>query len=114
VASPFKSAYVAAKHGLVGLTKTIALETADVDITINTLCPSYVKTPLVEKQISDQARLRGLSEAAVIGEIMLKPMPKGVFIGLDELAGITTFLLSRAARNITGQTIVIDGGWTAQ
>jgi 3-hydroxybutyrate dehydrogenase len=114
VASPFKSAYVAAKHGLVGLSRVIALETADVDITINTLCPSYVKTPLVERQIADQARLRGISEAAVIGEIMLKPMPKGVFIGLDELAGITTFLVSRAARNITGQTIVVDGGWTAQ
>jgi 3-hydroxybutyrate dehydrogenase len=114
VASPFKSAYIAAKHGLVGFTRGIALETADVDITINTLCPSYVKTPLVEKQIADQARLRGISEAAVIDEIMLKPMPKGVFIGLDELAGIVTFLVSRAARNITGQTIVIDGGWTAQ
>jgi 3-hydroxybutyrate dehydrogenase len=114
VGSPYKSAYVAAKHGLVGLTKVIALETADVDITINTICPSYVKTPLVDKQIADQARIGGIPESTVINQIMLKPMPKGVFIGYDELAGITAFLVSRAARNITGQTIVIDGGWTAQ
>jgi 3-hydroxybutyrate dehydrogenase len=114
VASPFKSAYVAAKHGLVGLTKTIALETADVDITANTICPSYVKTPLVDKQIADQAAVRGIPESQVIRDVMLKPMPKGVFIGIDELAGITTFLASEVARNITGQTIVVDGGWTAQ
>jgi 3-hydroxybutyrate dehydrogenase len=114
VASPYKSAYVAAKHGLVGLTRTIALETADVDITINTVCPSYVKTPLVDKQIAAQAVTRGMPESQVIDEIMLKPMPKGVFIGIDELAGITTFLVSAAARNITGQLIVVDGGWTAQ
>jgi len=114
VASPNKSAYVAAKHGLLGLTKAIALETADTDITINTICPSYVKTPLVDKQIGDQARTRGIPEADVVREIMLKPMPKGVFIGIDELAGIATFLMSPAARNISGQAIVVDGGWTAQ
>ena len=114
VASPFKSAYVAAKHALVGFSKVIALETANTDITVNTLCPSYVKTPLVDKQIADQARIRGMPESEVISQIMLKPMPKGVFIGIDELAGVTTFLISAAARNITGQTIVIDGGWTAQ
>jgi 3-hydroxybutyrate dehydrogenase len=114
VASPFKSPYVAAKHGLLGLSKVIALETADVDITANTICPSYVKTPLVDQQITDQARTRGLPESEVIRQVMLKPMPKGVFIGFDELAGITTFLISPAARNITGQTIVVDGGWTAQ
>ena len=114
VASPFKSAYVAAKHGLVGFARAIALETADVDITVNTICPSYVRTPLVEKQIGDQARTHGIPESQVINEIMLKPMPKGVFIGIDELAGITAFLASPAARNITGQTIVVDGGWTAQ
>jgi 3-hydroxybutyrate dehydrogenase len=114
VASPYKSAYVAAKHGLLGLTRTIALETAAVDITINTICPSYVKTPLVEKQIGDQARTRGIPESEVVTEIMLKPMPKGAFIGIDELAGITAFLMSPAARNITGQAIVVDGGWTAQ
>jgi 3-hydroxybutyrate dehydrogenase len=114
VASPFKSAYVAAKHGLVGFSKVIALETADTDITINTVCPSYVKTPLVDKQITDQARTRGIPESEVVSQIMLKPMPKGVFIEMDELAGITAFLSSRAARNITGQTIVVDGGWTVQ
>ena len=105
---------MAAKHGLVGFSKVLALETADTDITINTVCPSYVKTPLVDKQIADQARTRGISEADVVSQVMLKPMPKGVFIGLDELAGITAFLTSPAARNITGQTIVVDGGWTVQ
>jgi 3-hydroxybutyrate dehydrogenase len=114
VASPYKSAYVAAKHGLVGFTRAIALETADTDITINTICPSYVKTPLVETQIAGQSRTRGIPEEAVVREVMLKPMPKGVFIGFDELAGITAFLASPTARNITGQTIVVDGGWTAQ
>jgi 3-hydroxybutyrate dehydrogenase len=114
VASPYKSAYVAAKHGLLGFTRAIALETAGVDVTINTICPSYVKTPLVDKQIADQARTRGIPESEVITEIMLKPMPKGVFIGIDELAGITAFLVSPVARNITGQAIVVDGGWTAQ
>jgi 3-hydroxybutyrate dehydrogenase len=114
VASPYKSAYVAAKHGLLGLTRTIALETAGTDITINTICPSYVKTPLVDTQISDQARTRGMPESEVITEIMLKPMPKGVFISIGELAGITGFLVSPAARNVTGQAIVVDGGWTAQ
>jgi 3-hydroxybutyrate dehydrogenase len=114
VASPNKSAYVAAKHGLIGFTRTIALETAGTDITINTICPSYVKTPLVDKQIADQARTRGIPESDVIKEIMLKPMPKGMFIGMDELAGITAFLMSPAARNLTGQAIVVDGGWTSQ
>ena len=114
VASPFKSAYVAAKHALVGFSKVIALETANTDITVNTLCPSYVKTPLVDEQIADQARIRGMPESEVISQIMLKPMPKGVFISIDELAGVTRFLVSAAARNITGQTIVIDGGWTVQ
>jgi 3-hydroxybutyrate dehydrogenase len=114
VASPYKSAYVAAKHGLLGLSKVIALETADTDITINTICPTYVKTPLVDKQIADQARTRGIPESQVVSEVMLKPMPKGVFIGFDELAGITAFLISPPARNITGHTIDVDGGWTIQ
>jgi 3-hydroxybutyrate dehydrogenase len=114
VASPFKSAYVAAKHGLIGFSKVIALETANTDITINTICPTYVKTPLVDRQIADQARTRGIPESQVVSDVMLKPMPKGVFIGFDELAGITAFLISPPARNITGHTITVDGGWTVQ
>lgn len=114
VASPFKSAYVAAKHGLIGFSKVIALETAGSDITINTICPTYVKTPLVDRQIADQARTRGIPESQVVSDVMLKPMPKGVFIGFDELAGITAFLISPPARNITGHTINVDGGWTVQ
>ena len=114
VASPYKSAYVAAKHGLLGFSKVLALETADTDITINTLCPTYVKTPLVNKQIADQARTRGIPESQVVSDVMLKPMPKGVFIEYDELAGTTAFLMSHAARNITGHTLEIDGGWTVQ
>jgi len=114
VASPFKSAYVAAKHGLIGFSKVVALETADTDITINTICPTYVRTPLVEQQIADQAKNHGISEDQVVENIMLKPMPKGVFISIEELAGITAFLMSSTARNITGQTITVDGGWTVQ
>jgi 3-hydroxybutyrate dehydrogenase len=114
VASPYKSAYVAAKHGLLGFSKVMALETAGTDITINTICPTYVKTPLVDKQIADQARTRGIPEAQVVSEVMLKPMPKGVFITFEELAGITAFLMSDHARNITGHTIDVDGGWTVQ
>jgi 3-hydroxybutyrate dehydrogenase len=114
VASPYKSAYVAAKHGLIGLAKTVALENADVDITINTICPAYVRTPLVEKQIAAQAREHGLSEDRVVKEIMLKPMPKGTFITIEEIAALAQYLMSHAARNVTAQAIAIDGGWTAQ
>ena len=114
VASPYKSAYVAAKHGLLGFSKVVALETAGADITINTICPTYVKTPLVDRQIADQARTRGIPEAQVVSEVMLKPMPKGVFITFEELAGIAAFLMSPAARNITGHSIDVDGGWTVQ
>lgn len=113
VASPYKSAYVAAKHGLAGFSKSIALETGDCDVTINTVCPSYVKTPLVDAQIDALAQTHQLTRGQVIEEIMLKPMPKGQFISLEELAGTVEFLLSPAARNITGQCITIDGGWTA-
>ena len=88
VASKFKSAYVAAKHGLIGFGKVLALETADTDITINTLCPTYVLTPLVEKQIADQARTHGIPESQVISDIMLKPMPKGVFISFDKIVNL--------------------------
>lgn len=114
VASRYKSAYVAAKHGLLGFSKVLALETASQNITVNTLCPAYVRTPLVDAQIAAQAAEHGISEASVVSDIMLKPMPKGVFISMDELAGICEFLVSPAARNITAQCIVVDGGWTAQ
>ena len=114
VASPYKSAYVAAKHGLLGFAKTIALETGDCDVTINTLCPAYVKTPLVEKQISAQAKENNLTEEDVINKIMLEPMPKKQFISVEELADSASFLMSASARNITGQTIILDGEWTAR
>jgi 3-hydroxybutyrate dehydrogenase len=114
VASPFKSAYVAAKHGLIGFAKTVALETSDTDITINTICPSYVRTPLVDAQIAAQARAHGIAEQSVIDEIMLRPMPKHAFVTIEELGGIVEFLASDIARNITGQWIAVDGGWTAQ
>lgn len=114
VASPYKSAYVAAKHGLIGFAKTVALETADTDVTINTICPSYVRTPLVEAQIAAQARSHGIPEQRVVDEIMLKPMPKHAFVTLEELGGIVEFLASDVARNVTGQWIAVDGGWTAQ
>ncbi len=114
IASPFKSAYVAAKHGLVGLSKTLALETGDVDITVNTICPSYIRTPLVEKQIAQQSIAHNLPEQQVIDTIMLRPMPKKQFITVEEVAYAVRFLSGELARNITGQTIVLDGGWTAQ
>ncbi|EDQ90771.1 uncharacterized protein MONBRDRAFT_15581 [Monosiga brevicollis MX1] len=114
IASKYKSAYVAAKHGLVGFSKVMALETADCDITINTVCPAYVMTPLVEAQIEGQAKAHGMTREQVVAEIFLKPMPKQAFISLDELAGTTEFLMSDHARNITGQTLALDGGWTVQ
>lgn len=114
VASPYKSAYVAAKHGLLGFAKTLALETGDCDVTVNTLCPAYVKTPLVEKQIAAQAAENGISEEDVINKIMLEPMPKKSFISLEELADTAAFLISSSARNITGQTMILDGGWTSR
>lgn len=114
VASPFKSAYVAAKHGLIGFAKTVALETGDVDITINTICPSYIRTPLVDAQIKDQARAHNVSEDEVIHRIMLEPMPKKAFITFAEIAGAVEYLISPLARNLTGQTLTIDGGWTAR
>jgi 3-hydroxybutyrate dehydrogenase len=114
VASPYKSAYVAAKHALIGFSKTVALETADVEITVNTICPAYIRTPLVDKQIKDQARTRHLSEDEVIEHVMLAPMPKKAFITFEEVAAAVSYLISPLARNVTGQTITIDGGWTAQ
>jgi len=114
IASPYKSAYVAAKHGLIGFSKTIALETAEQDITINTICPSYVKTPLVEKQIADQAKAHGISEEEVIAKIMLAPMPKQSFISIEEIGACVGYLASDEARNMTAQSLVIDGAWTAR
>ncbi len=114
IASPYKSAYVAAKHGLIGFSKVIALETGEYDITVNTICPSYVKTPLVEKQIAAQAQAHKMSEDEVVKNVMLEPMPKKAFISMDELAESASFLMSHAARNMTGQTIVLDGGWVAR
>jgi len=114
IASPFKSAYVAAKHGLAGFAKVVALETADTDITINTICPAYVKTPLVEKQIAAQAQQHGISEEEVINNIMLEPMPKKAFIDIAEIAHTVNFLMAKEARNMTGQSLVLDGGWTVK
>ncbi|AJQ97703.1 3-hydroxybutyrate dehydrogenase [Gynuella sunshinyii] len=114
VASPYKSAYVAAKHGLLGFSKAVALEVAEHDITINTICPAYVKTALVAQQIAAQAHEHQISEQAVIDNIMLAPMPKKQFIGMDEITASVDFLISPAGKNITGQTIVLDGGWTAR
>ena len=114
VASPFKSAYVAAKHGLLGFSKVVALENGANNITINTICPAYVKTPLVEQQIKAQAKEHNISEQEVIDTIMLAPMPQKAFIDLEEIAASAAFLSSDAARHITAQTLVLDGGWTAR
>lgn len=113
VASPFKSAYIAAKHGLVGLTKTVALETAEAGVTCNAICPGYVLTPLVEKQIDDQARAHGLPRENVIREVMLAKQPTKQFVKIEEVAALTAFLCSDAAASITGATLSIDGGWSA-
>lgn len=114
IASPYKSAYTAAKHALLGFSKTLALETGGTDITSNTVCPSYIRTPLVEGQIKDQARTRQISESDVVEKVMLAPMPKKAFVTIEELGAAIGYLMSPLARNVTGQTITIDGGWTAQ
>jgi len=114
VASPYKSAYVAAKHGLNGLTKAIALEAAEKGVTVNAICPSYVRTPLVEKQIADQARVHGISEDDVIRDIMLAPAAMKRLLEPSEVAAYATFLCSDAAAGITGSLQVIDCGWTAR
>lgn len=114
VASPYKSAYVAAKHGIMGLTKSVALELAEFGITINAICPGYVLTPLVEKQIPDTAKARGISEEQVKTDVMLRLQATKEFVAIDEVAATAIFLASDAARQITGTSISIDGGWTAQ
>jgi 3-hydroxybutyrate dehydrogenase len=113
VASPFKSAYVAAKHGIAGLTKTVALETAEHGITVNAVCPGYVLTPLVEKQIPDTAKARGISEVEVVRDVLLAAQPTKQFVGVDEVAALTLFLASDQAASITGAILPVDGGWTA-
>ncbi|MBD3763867.1 MAG: 3-hydroxybutyrate dehydrogenase [Rhodobacterales bacterium] len=112
-ASPFKSAYVAAKHGLVGLTKVTALETAEEPITCNAVCPGYVLTPLVEAQIPDQMVVHGMDRDTVIREVMLTRQPSRQFATVEQLGGTVVFLCSPAADQITGTTISVDGGWTA-
>ncbi len=111
-ASPFKSAYVAAKHGLIGLSKTVAVELAEFGITSNTICPGYVKTPLVEKQIADQARAHGISPEQVVREVMLSHQARKEFIQVEELAALAVFLASDAAASMTGTALAMDGGWT--
>jgi 3-hydroxybutyrate dehydrogenase len=114
VASPYKAAYVAAKHGVLGLTKTVALELARQHITCNAVCPGYVKTPLVEAQIPDTARARGLTEQEVIDKVLLAAQPSGQFVTIEQVADTVIFLLSSSAASITGAALSIDGGWTAQ
>ena len=113
VASPFKSAYVAAKHGVVGFTKSCALEVARQGITVNAICPGYVKTPLVEAQIGDQARTRGISPERVVEEVILAAQPNKAFVEYDQLAGMLLYLVSDRGASTTGAAYTIDGGWTA-
>jgi 3-hydroxybutyrate dehydrogenase len=114
VASPFKVAYVAAKHGIAGITKTVALETATNGITVNCISPGYVWTPLVEKQIPDTMKARNMSREQVINEVLLSAQPTKEFVTVDEVAAIALFLCSDAAKQITGANISVDGGWTAE
>jgi 3-hydroxybutyrate dehydrogenase len=112
-ASPFKSAYVAAKHGLVGFTKAVALELAEAGVTCNAICPGYVLTPLVENQIADQMKVHDLPRDRVVREVMLQRQPTRDFVKVEEIGAMTVFLCSDAAAQITGTTLSIDGGWTA-
>lgn len=112
-ASPFKSAYIAAKHGVVGFTKTTALETAEEKITCNAICPGYVLTPLVEAQIPDQMKTHGMDREQVVRDVMLARQPSKEFATVEQIGGTTAFLCSEAAAQITGTTISVDGGWTA-
>ena len=112
-ASPYKSAYIAAKHGVVGLSKTVALETAEDPITCNAICPGYVLTPLVEKQIPDTMKEYGMDRETVVRDVLLKRQPSKEFATVEQLGGTAVFLASDAAAQITGTTISVDGGWTA-
>lgn len=114
VASPFKSAYVASKHGVIGLTKTIALEVAQAGITANAICPGYVKTPLVEAQIADQAKARGLTEDEVMKNVILAAQPTKQFVTFEQLSGLLLYLVSDAGASVNGASLSVDGGWTAE
>ncbi|MDB5476949.1 MAG: D-beta-hydroxybutyrate dehydrogenase [Phenylobacterium sp.] len=113
VASPFKSAYVAAKHGIVGFTKSAALELARSGVTVNAICPGYVKTPLVEAQIADQAKARGIAPDRVIEEVILAAQPNKSFVEYPHLAGLLLYLVSDMGASTTGAALSVDGGWTA-
>jgi 3-hydroxybutyrate dehydrogenase len=114
VASPYKAAYVAAKHGMLGLTKVTALETAEDGITCNAICPGYVRTPLVEQQIDDQARAHGIAREKVISDVLLQRQPNKRFVEVAELAALALFLCSDNGASVTGVALPMDGGWTAQ
>jgi 3-hydroxybutyrate dehydrogenase len=114
VASPYKSAYVAAKHGVLGLTKSAALELAETMVTVNSICPGFVDTPLVRGQIADQARVNNMSEEQVVKQIILASQPTKRFITAEQVAEMVLFLCSDAASGITGSSFSVDGGWTAR
>jgi 3-hydroxybutyrate dehydrogenase len=114
VASPFKSAYVAAKHGVLGLTKTVALEAAESGVTVNAICPGYVWTPLVERQIEDQAKAHALPRERVVRDVLLAKQPNKRFATVEEIGALAVFLAGEAAASITGTALPVEGGWTAQ
>ncbi len=114
VASPYKSAYVAAKHELLGLTKTVALETAEHGITVNAICPGYVLTPLVQKQIPETAKARGITEEEVIHDVLLHAQPTRQFVTTEQIGALSVFLCTAAAASMTGAALPVEGGWTAQ
>ena len=114
VASPFKSAYVASKHGLIGFNKALALEVAELGITANAICPGYVFTPIVEKQVDDQAKVHGIARENVIRDVILAPQPTKQFVRVEDIAALALYLASEAAAQINGAALSIDGGWTAR
>ena len=114
VASPFKGAYVAAKHGVVGLTKTVALEVAQAGVTCNAICPGYVHTPLVDGQIKDQAKARGMTEEQVVKDVILAAQPTKQFVTFDQLSGLMLYLASDLGASVNGAALAVDGGWTAE